>query len=73
MEFPPSCTFTAAKLAVRFAQMRILFTSGYSAAGDTVPAEGPTGRYLQKPYSPTALAHLVREILDEPLPADSSA
>jgi two-component system cell cycle sensor histidine kinase/response regulator CckA len=56
----------AAKLAGRFAQMRVLFTSGYSAASDSVPSGDATGRYLQKPYSPTTLAHLVREILDEP-------
>ncbi len=64
---------TAAKLAGRFAQMRVLFTSGYSAACDPVPAEGATGRYLQKPYSPTTLAHLVREILDEPTAPGPSA
>lgn len=57
---------TAAKLAGRFCQMRVLFTSGYSTACDAVPAGGDTARYLQKPYSPTTLAHLVREILDEP-------
>ena len=57
----------AADLAGRFPQMRVLFTSGYSAAGDDVPAGGTQGRYLQKPYSPTTLAHLVRKILDEPL------
>jgi nitrogen-specific signal transduction histidine kinase len=56
----------AAKLAGRFAQMRVLFTSGYSAAAGGVPSGDAKGRYLQKPYSPTTLAHLVREILDEP-------
>jgi two-component system cell cycle sensor histidine kinase/response regulator CckA len=63
----------AAKLAGRFAEMRVLFTSGYSAASDGGPAEGANGRYLQKPYSPTALAHLVREILDEPRARTASA
>jgi len=57
---------TAAKLAGRFPRMRVLFTSGYSAASDAAPAGGATAHYLQKPYSPTTLAHLVREILDGP-------
>jgi two-component system, cell cycle sensor histidine kinase and response regulator CckA len=57
---------TAAKLAERFAQMRVLFTSGYSAGTPNTPAGVTTARYLQKPYSPTTLAHLVREILDDP-------
>jgi two-component system, cell cycle sensor histidine kinase and response regulator CckA len=56
---------TAAKLATRFAQMRVLFTSGYSAGTPNTLAGVVTARYLQKPYSPTALAQLVREILDE--------
>ena len=57
---------TAAKLAGHFPRMRVLFTSGYSAASDAAPAGGATAHYLQKPYSPTTLAHLVREILDGP-------
>jgi two-component system, cell cycle sensor histidine kinase and response regulator CckA len=56
---------TAARLAERFGQMRVLFTSGYSARSQNAPEEGATRRYLQKPYSPTTLAHLVRQILDE--------
>ena len=55
----------AAELLIqRFSNVRILFTSGYSAESEVVP-NGTTGRYLQKPYSPTTLARLVREILDE--------
>jgi two-component system cell cycle sensor histidine kinase/response regulator CckA len=54
----------AAQLAQRFSTVRVLFTSGYSAESEIVP-EGATGRYLQKPYSPTTLARIVREILDE--------
>jgi two-component system cell cycle sensor histidine kinase/response regulator CckA len=57
---------TAAKLAERLTQMRVLFTSGYAAGTPNTPAGVATARYLQKPYSPTALAQLVREILDEP-------
>jgi DNA-binding NtrC family response regulator len=57
---------TAAQLAGRFGEIRVLFTSRYSAASEAVPPGGGIARYLQKPYSPTTLAHLVREILDEP-------
>jgi two-component system cell cycle sensor histidine kinase/response regulator CckA len=55
----------ATKLKARFAQVRVLFTSGYSPDSDFIPASAKI-RYLQKPYSPTTLARLVREILDEP-------
>lgn len=54
----------ARQLAQRYSGVRVLFTSGYSSESEMVP-EGTTGRYLQKPYSPTTLARLVREILDE--------
>jgi len=42
-----------------------LFTSGYSADTSELAAEGANARYLQKPYSPTALGRLVRETLDQ--------
>jgi two-component system cell cycle sensor histidine kinase/response regulator CckA len=58
---------TAAKLVERSATMRVLFTSGYSASSECVPAGGIHRHFLQKPYSPTTLGRLVREILDEPL------
>ncbi|HEY2822278.1 MAG TPA: response regulator [Candidatus Acidoferrum sp.] len=54
----------AVLLAQRYAGMRVVFTSGYSPESEIVP-QGKTGRYLQKPYSPTTLARIVREILDE--------
>jgi two-component system, cell cycle sensor histidine kinase and response regulator CckA len=54
----------AGQLAQRYPGVRVVFTSGYSSESEMVP-EGTTGRYLQKPYSPTTLARLVREILDE--------
>ena len=54
----------AAKLAQRCPGVHVVFTSGYSSESEIVP-EGTAGRYLQKPYSPTTLARLVREILDE--------
>jgi two-component system cell cycle sensor histidine kinase/response regulator CckA len=51
----------AAKLVERFGRLPILFTSGYSQESRGLEA---TGRYLQKPYSPSSLSRLVREILD---------
>jgi CheY-like chemotaxis protein len=63
---------TAAKLAGRFPDMRIVFTSGYSAEGERGPAPGEKTRYLQKPYSPTTLGRLIRESLDVPRQAGES-
>jgi PAS domain S-box-containing protein len=54
----------AGALKQRYPGVRVVFTSGYSSESEMVP-EGTAGRYLQKPYSPTTLARLVREILDE--------
>jgi two-component system, cell cycle sensor histidine kinase and response regulator CckA len=54
----------AGQLAQKYSGVRVVFTSGYSSESEMVP-EGTTGRYLQKPYSPTTLARMVREILDE--------
>jgi CheY-like chemotaxis protein len=56
---------TAAKLAERFADLPVLFTSGYSQDSDGVAATTASARYLQKPYSPTTLGRIVREILDQ--------
>jgi two-component system cell cycle sensor histidine kinase/response regulator CckA len=55
----------ANKLAARFPEMRVLFTSGYSTESEVIP-QGAKRRYLQKPYSPMTLARLARQILDEP-------
>ena len=55
---------TAAKLAERFEQIPILFTSGYSQDAATLTGADPAARYIQKPYSPTTLGRLIREILD---------
>jgi CheY-like chemotaxis protein len=52
---------TAAKLAKRFEKLPILFTSGYSQGSRGIDS---TARYLQKPYSPSSLGRVVREILD---------
>jgi two-component system cell cycle sensor histidine kinase/response regulator CckA len=51
----------AAKLAERFEGLPVLFTSGYSQESRGLETKG---RYLQKPYSPTSLSRIVREILD---------
>jgi two-component system cell cycle sensor histidine kinase/response regulator CckA len=53
---------TAARLAERFENLPILFTSGYSQESRGLET---TGRYLQKPYSPSNLSRVVREILDQ--------
>jgi CheY-like chemotaxis protein len=55
----------AAKLEECFANLPVLFTSGYSQDADAVANATKNARYLQKPYSPTMLGRLVREILDE--------
>jgi two-component system, cell cycle sensor histidine kinase and response regulator CckA len=53
---------TSAKLAERFVNLPVLFTSGYSqeSRGGEI-----AGRFLQKPYSTTNLSRMVREILDQ--------
>ena len=53
---------TAAKLTQLFENLPVLFTSGYSQESKGFET---AGRYLQKPYSPTSLGRLVREILDQ--------
>jgi two-component system cell cycle sensor histidine kinase/response regulator CckA len=54
----------AAKLAERFKDIAILFTSGYSQESQGTVV-GPNARFLQKPYSPSNLGRVVREILDQ--------
>jgi two-component system, cell cycle sensor histidine kinase and response regulator CckA len=53
---------TATKLRGRFEELPVLFTSGYSQESRGSEMKG---RYLQKPYSPTSLGRIVREILDQ--------
>jgi len=52
---------TAAKLGERFEKLPVLFTSGYSQGSRGIDS---AVRYLQKPYSPSNLGRVVREILD---------
>jgi PAS domain S-box-containing protein len=55
---------TAQKLLQRFPAIKIVFTSGYSRDRDERTANLAESAYLQKPYSPTSLGRLVREMLD---------
>lgn len=56
---------TAARLEERFEGVCVLFTSGYSQDSGGVSGTNEHARFLQKPYSPTTLGRLVRELLDE--------
>jgi CheY-like chemotaxis protein len=52
-------------LKATFPDLRVLFTSGYTE--DTIARGGPLEagvNFLPKPYTPSSLAHRVREILD---------
>jgi two-component system, cell cycle sensor histidine kinase and response regulator CckA len=53
---------TAARLATIFPDLPVLFTSGYSQESKGIGTSADS-RYLQKPYSPSALGRIVREIL----------
>ena len=57
-----------ARLLERFPGLPAIFTSGYSHDATGLPASSPETTYLQKPYSPTALGKLVRQMLDRALP-----
>ena len=54
----------AEELLKRLPKLRIIFTSGYSRDRDERTANLTHMSYLQKPYSPTNLGRLVREVLD---------
>jgi signal transduction histidine kinase/CheY-like chemotaxis protein len=56
---------TAARLEERFPGVCLLFTSGYSQDSGGVSGANEHARFLQKPYSPTTLGRLVRELLDD--------
>jgi CheY-like chemotaxis protein len=58
-------TATASQLTALFADLPILFTSGYSQDPEDVAPAMDGVRYLQKPYSPTTLGRVVREMLDQ--------
>lgn len=54
---------TAAQLLARFPGLPILYTSGYSESSRLGVPVNADSRFLQKPYSPTALGRAIREIL----------
>ena len=56
---------TACKLTTQFPGLPVLLTSGYSHDPEVLSTGPANMRFLQKPYSPTALACLVREILNQ--------
>jgi PAS domain S-box-containing protein len=56
---------TATELASRFGNLPTIFTSGYSQESRGLQVETNAARFLQKPYSPSTLSRIVREILDE--------
>jgi signal transduction histidine kinase/ActR/RegA family two-component response regulator len=55
----------AARLTTLFPGLPILLTSGYSQDSENASPITAETHYLQKPYSPTTLGRVVREILDE--------
>jgi len=56
---------TAEKLIAAYGQLPVLFTSGYSQDYETFASAAANTQYLQKPYSPTTLGCVVREILNQ--------
>ncbi len=57
-------TAVATQLTERFPDLPVIFTSGYSQDAANLPRGAGRMTYLQKPYSPTALSKLVRNVLD---------
>lgn len=55
----------AEKLVEKYGPLPILFTSGYAQDSDSLTNAATHAQYLQKPYSPTTLGRMVREILDK--------
>jgi len=64
---------TAAALVRLFDRLPVVFTSGYSQENNEADGVAFVEHYLQKPYSPTALARLVREVLDRSRVASTAA
>jgi PAS domain S-box-containing protein len=58
-------TAAAEKLMEKYGSLPILFTSGYLQDSENQGSAADHAQYLQKPYSPTTLGCMVREILDK--------
>ena len=59
------------RLAAAMPGLKVLYVSVYLDSGGTSQdLVSPTAAYLQKPFSPAALARKVREVLDGDLPTD---
>ncbi|MBZ5703131.1 MAG: response regulator [Acidobacteriia bacterium] len=56
---------TATKLRKEHPNLPLIYTSGYVSEPGNFVSSGPPAFYLQKPYSPAALARLVRQVLDQ--------
>jgi two-component SAPR family response regulator len=65
----PGGPATPSALLTRLPNLPVLFTSGYAESAGSSRVQLPSSRYLQKPYSPTALGRAVREIPDAARPA----
>lgn len=55
----------ALKLNEIYGHLPIIFTSGYSQDSAALAAAIAEARFLQKPYSPTSLGRMVRDVLDD--------
>jgi CheY-like chemotaxis protein len=56
-----------ARLRAEQPGVKVLFASGYADQGAALCGSlGAGSAYLQKPFTPSALRHAVRELLDRP-------
>jgi len=63
---------TAMELRRRFPDLPVVFTSGYAESRTAAASQLANSHYLQKPYSPTALARFIRKIIAPEAPLESS-
>ena len=63
---------TASRLLERFEKLPVIFTSGYTQLSTQSDLAAFDARYLQKPYSPSVLGRMVREMLDAKKAADAA-